>query len=210
MRGRCGEGQREGRRSGRCVGTATLTSLGPDTPKPRLLNLLSLPSPPGYADRGLLGATCLTHWREWEAFEVRARPLRERHAEVSRDRDLTPFPRGDPHHIVGVGALPISSFLKKRVSKLLAEYCDKRTPASISDQLELRFRPDGNSVVLYERRPHWKRPGEWTEGGVAKFRYFVGRQKWALYCRDRYERWHRYDLIDESVLFDDVSRGGRR
>ena len=32
-------------------------------------------------------------WREWEAFEVRARPLRERHAEVSRDRDLTPAAR---------------------------------------------------------------------------------------------------------------------
>ena len=113
---------------------------------------------------------------------------------------------GFRHHIARVGgrALPISSFQLKRVSKLLTAYCEERTPAHIRDQLELRFRFDGNSVVLYERRPHWRRPGEWTEGGVAKFRYFVGRQKWALYCRDQHQRWHRYDLIDESVLFDDL------
>ncbi len=100
--------------------------------------------------------------------------------------------------------MPISSFQVKRVSKLLTAYCDQRIPAHIRDQLELRFRSDGNNVVLYERRPHWNRPDEWTESGVAKFRYFVGRQEWALYCRDRHERWHRYDLIDASLVFDDL------
>ena len=100
--------------------------------------------------------------------------------------------------------MPISSFERKRVSKLLNSYCDQRIPRQIRDELELRFRFEGNSIILYERRPAWNRPGEWTESVVAKFRYFVGRHEWVLYCRERHERWKRYDLIGASRVFEDL------
>ena len=99
--------------------------------------------------------------------------------------------------------MPISSFERRRVSKLLNGYCDQRVPLQIRNELELRFRFEGNSVVLYERRPAWNRLGEWTESAVAKFRYFVGRQEWVLYWRDRYGRWKQYDLIGPSRVFED-------
>ena len=100
--------------------------------------------------------------------------------------------------------MPISSFERRRVSKMLGEYCEQRIPTHVRNQLELGFRFEGNSVVLYERRPPWRGKGPWTESAVAKFRYFVGRQEWELYCRDRYERWHRYELIGPSRVFDDL------
>jgi hypothetical protein len=106
--------------------------------------------------------------------------------------------------VVGESSLPISPFERKRVSKLLQEYCDARVPVQIRSELEVRFRFDGNSVVLYERRPAWRRPGEWVEPVVAKFRYFVGRKEWVLYWRDRNQRWRRYDLIKPSPLFEEL------
>jgi hypothetical protein len=104
----------------------------------------------------------------------------------------------------GDATLPISSFEQKRVSKLLREYCDQRIPPHIRDEVQLGFRFEGNNVVLYERRPAWNRPGEWVEPSVAKFRFFVGRQGWALYWRDRNGRWKRYDLVAPSRQFEDL------
>ena len=100
--------------------------------------------------------------------------------------------------------MPISSFEQRRVSKILALYCDKRVPPHVRDQLELRFRFEGNSVVLYERRPSLARSGEWVEPEVAKFRFFVGRQEWVLYWQNRYLEWKRYDLIGPSRRFEDL------
>ena len=104
----------------------------------------------------------------------------------------------------GSNAVPISSFGRKRVSNLINRYCDQRVPPPIRAEPELRFRFEGNSVLLYERRPAWNRPGEWTESNVAKFRYFVGREEWVLYWRDRYGRWKRYDLLGASLVFEDL------
>jgi len=39
---------------------------------------------------------------------------------------------------------------------------------------------------------------------VARFRFFVGRQDWALYCRDRNGRVKPYDLVAPSRLFEDL------
>ncbi len=100
--------------------------------------------------------------------------------------------------------MPISSFEQKRVSKLLRQYCEDRVPAHVRDKLELRFRFEGNSIILHERRPAWNHPGEWVEPPVAKFRFFVGRQEWALYWRDRHQRWKSYDLIAPSLQFEEL------
>jgi hypothetical protein len=98
--------------------------------------------------------------------------------------------------------LPISSLEQQRVSVLLQDYCDRRVPPEVRDQLEIRFRFEGNAAYLFERRPAWRRSGEWLELLVAKFRYFVGRREWQLYWRDSNERWHVYDLLPPSRRFE--------
>ena len=100
--------------------------------------------------------------------------------------------------------MPISPFQVAQVSKLLQEYCDARVPPEIRAELEARFRFEGNSVILFERRPAFNRPGEFVEPVVAKFRYYVQRQVWVLYWRDRNQRWHRYERIPPSPAFDDL------
>ncbi|MCH7857748.1 MAG: DUF3024 domain-containing protein [Gemmatimonadetes bacterium] len=100
--------------------------------------------------------------------------------------------------------MPISHFEQKRVSKILSQYCDERVPPHVRDKIELRFRFEGNSVILFEHRPSLTGSGEWVESVVAKFRFFVGRQEWALYWRNRNQLWKRYELIRPSRLFDDL------
>jgi hypothetical protein len=100
--------------------------------------------------------------------------------------------------------VPISPFQVTRVSKILEAFCDDRVPPEVRDQVELRFRFEGNSVILFERRPAFQRPGDWTEIQIARFRYFVGRQEWALFWSDRNSKWQRYDLIPDSPSFEDL------
>ena len=100
--------------------------------------------------------------------------------------------------------MPISEFERKRVSGILTRYCDETVPSHVRDQVQLRFGFDGNSVILHEYRPPWDGRGDWNEIPVAKFRYFVGRQEWALYSRDRNLRWRSYDLIAPSAVFEDL------
>lgn len=100
----------------------------------------------------------------------------------------------------------MSEFEQRRVSGIVSRYCDEKVPPEVRDQVQVqvRFRFEGNSVILYEHRPPWDGRGGWIEFVVAKFRYFVGRQEWVLSWRDRNSRWHSYDLIDPSRLFDDL------
>ena len=100
--------------------------------------------------------------------------------------------------------MPISSFQVAQVSKILQAYCDARVPLEVRDQVEVRFRFEGLSVVLVEARPAWNRPGAWAESPVAKFRYYVERQEWALYWRDRNQNWHPYELIPASAVFEEL------
>ena len=100
--------------------------------------------------------------------------------------------------------MPISPFQIARVSKVLQEYCNARVPPEVRDKVEVKFRFEGNIVFLFEHRPAFQRPGEWMEIPVARFRYFVERQEWALFWCDRNSKWRRYELIPPSPSFDDL------
>jgi hypothetical protein len=70
--------------------------------------------------------------------------------------------------------------------------------------VEVRFRFEGNAVILFEHRPAFQCPGEWVEIPIARFRYFVARQEWVLFWKNRNSKWQRYDLIPASPSFEDL------
>jgi len=96
-------------------------------------------------------------------------------------------------------ALP--EFTKKTVEKTLLDYCDKRVPKHIRDQLRLEFSFKGNAVVLFEVRPVWNDPSRKTEGPVAQFKYNQTKNIWTLYWLDRHSKWHIYDRIGSTATF---------
>jgi hypothetical protein len=97
--------------------------------------------------------------------------------------------------------VPMQGSVAERVQRLLDEFCEARIPLAVRSKLQLVARQEGNSFILFERRPGLRRK-DWIEIPVAKFRYFVGAQEWALYACNRYERWFLFDLIDRSPKID--------
>ena len=100
--------------------------------------------------------------------------------------------------------MPFSEFTIKLIETKLTEYCDRRIPKYMRDQVNLIFKIARDKVTLIETRPYFKDPSIWTENPVAQFRFDDKTKQWMLYCADRNSRWHLYDLIEPSADFDDM------
>jgi hypothetical protein len=98
--------------------------------------------------------------------------------------------------------MPLPEFTKKLIETKLAEYCDRKIPIHVRDQVKLIYKIIGNKVTLIETRPYHLNPSIWTEIPIAQFR-FDNNKQWLLYV-SRNDRWHLYDLIPPSTDFDDL------
>jgi hypothetical protein len=49
----------------------------------------------------------------------------------------------------------------------------------------------GDRAVLFEERPGFMNPAEWSSRAVAKFRYTPAKGVWGLYWSDGNGRWRR-------------------
>ena len=75
------------------------------------------------------------------------------------------------------------------VEKLLSVYCEAQVPPHVRDQLRIGFRFRGHSVTLFEERPGFVDPDQWTELVVAQFRMDKVTFEWSLFWADRNSRW---------------------
>ena len=82
---------------------------------------------------------------------------------------------------------------RRRIERTLERYCEVRVPAHLRGELQVGYRIRGTAVTLFERRPAWAEPEEWTESLVAQFRYDPLAEKWSLYWSDRRQKWHPCD-----------------
>jgi hypothetical protein len=105
--------------------------------------------------------------------------------------------------------MALSQVERAAIDGLLADYCARRVPPSVRNELRLEHKVRGNAVTLVERRPPWRGAGEWTTGPVAQFRRLRLGQ-WVLFCRDRNQKWWRYEPLpaaaDLKVLLAEVDR----
>lgn len=55
--------------------------------------------------------------------------------------------------------MPLSEFEIKRLKKIVGRYIEEnRLPADIRNEVDLAFRIEGQSVVIFEIRPFWNDP----------------------------------------------------
>ena len=100
--------------------------------------------------------------------------------------------------------MAISEFERKRVEKIVGRYIEKRRPpAEIRDQVDLSFRIEGQSVVIFEIRPFWNAPKEKIEEPVAKGTYVKSRNLWKVYWQRADLKWHMYEPDPEVDTIDD-------
>ena len=97
-----------------------------------------------------------------------------------------------------------------QAARLLGPLCRPSPDPEIRAKLRIEYRVEGRAIILFESRPRFRKPEEWGEGPVAKFRYVAAREVWQLFCMHRDLKWHRYELLPEATslarLVDEVRR----
>ncbi len=96
----------------------------------------------------------------------------------------------------------LSEITKKQVETTLGSFCEKRIPAHVRTQVRLGFSFSGESVSLFEERPYFQDPNQWTSTPIAQFRFSPEDKTWALYYSDRNSKWHLYDEAKPSRQFN--------
>jgi hypothetical protein len=79
------------------------------------------------------------------------------------------------------------------IKNIVGTFCQRRSPPQFKNELRVVYEVQGHSVSIFEERPHWRSPGEWTHTAVAKFRYVRSKGTWNLYWMRRDLKWHAYD-----------------
>jgi hypothetical protein len=90
----------------------------------------------------------------------------------------------------------------KLIENTVGKMCQRRSPAHLTDQLRTIYKVVNHSVEVYEERPRWRDPEEWTSLGIAKFLYARTTKKWKLYWMRQDLKWHQYGPAPESTTIE--------
>lgn len=71
----------------------------------------------------------------------------------------------------------------------------RRPPEHVRDQVDLDYRIEGQSVVIFERRAAPRDPDKSIEVPVAKTTYVRTEDEWKVYWRRSDLKWHAYDPL---------------
>lgn len=107
--------------------------------------------------------------------------------------------------------MAIDIFQTLDVIETLENFIDKkRPPEEIRDQVDLAYKIEDQSVIIYEQRPHWNKPDETIESPIAKTTFVKSQKHWKVFWMQSDLKWHAYkpyptvktikefvDLVDE-------------
>jgi hypothetical protein len=88
----------------------------------------------------------------------------------------------------------------------VTDYCERRAPAHVRDQVRVEARVRGDKITIVECRAPW-RPDfgpDWTEAKVAQLAYHRPSRTWELFAYDRNERRIAYPLLAPTRDLDAV------
>jgi hypothetical protein len=81
----------------------------------------------------------------------------------------------------------------KRFERAVSKFVERRRPAPhIRPKLDIGFRFKGQSVEIFEVRPHWQGRDEVMENSVAKATFVKHGHEWRIYWQRADLKWHRY------------------
>ncbi len=98
--------------------------------------------------------------------------------------------------------MAFSEFELKLIENTVGEMCQRRSPVHLNDQIRTVYKVINHSVEVYEQRPRWNKPEEWTSTRVAKFLYTRTTKKWKLYWMRKDLKWHLYKPVPESTRIE--------
>ena len=100
--------------------------------------------------------------------------------------------------------MPFTEFETARIEAAMADFLAKRRPpVEIQDRLDLAYRIEVQSVVIYSIRPNWRDESIKIEEPVAKATYVRTTKRWKIYWMRADLKWHSYPPHPEAVLFEE-------
>src|SRR3972149_3908345 len=86
--------------------------------------------------------------------------------------------------------MPIPELVRRAAEKRIRDYCERRIPARIRNEMRLGGGIEGDALTLVARR---------RGRGTSRFRYEPRLGVWSLFWADRHGRWHRYGDTEPSL-----------
>lgn len=100
--------------------------------------------------------------------------------------------------------MALSEFETKRCEKLVAEFVEaRRPPPHLRAKVDLAFRITGQSVEIYEIRPHFLDKDRVLKHPIAKATYNKGKKNWKLYWQRADMKWHGYQPHPEAATIEE-------
>lgn len=94
--------------------------------------------------------------------------------------------------------MAISEFETKRCEKYVSEYVEKhRPPAHLRNEVDLCYRIENQSVIIYELRSLWNHADKKIESMVAKTTYIKTSKTWKVFWYKSDMKWHVYTPVPE-------------
>ena len=90
--------------------------------------------------------------------------------------------------------MPFTEIELKHIENVVGKMCKRRSPEHLRDQLRLVYEVKGHDVTVYEERPRWDNPQQWSNLPVAKFKYIRKDNVWKLYWMRADMKWHLYEM----------------
>lgn len=100
--------------------------------------------------------------------------------------------------------MAINIFEINRYEKVVGQYIENnRPPVEIRDQVDLAFRIEKQSVIIFEIRETWDQPGKKHEEQIAKATYIKKTNLWKIYWQRADLKWHLYKPTPETKTIED-------
>lgn len=82
---------------------------------------------------------------------------------------------------------------RRRHERLVAKYIERRRPPEeLRDKIDLSFRIEGQSIVIFTIRPVWLQPDQKHESPAAKAIFVRTKNNWKVFWMRADLKWHVY------------------
>ena len=94
--------------------------------------------------------------------------------------------------------MAFTEFEQKRYEKIVERFIEARRPRpEIRHKIDLSFRMEKQSVVIFEIQPLWRDPEKKIEQMAAKATYVKTKGIWKVFWQRADLQWHSYDPLPE-------------
>jgi len=100
--------------------------------------------------------------------------------------------------------MSFSELERRRIERILSQYCQARVPSSAKDRLRLEHAVGEDWISVSERRRGADTSGQWTRAELLRLRFDVHSQTWSLYVPGGEGGWERYAPVASSTNLEDL------